>query len=467
MPEPAHKVLVVDDEENMRFFLREALSRENYEVALAASGEEALRLLRADGFGAVILDIRMSRIGGMEVLEEIKKEKPELPVIMMTAYGSKKVAMETLRKGAYDYFTKPFDVDEMRVVVKRAVEKQKLEEEIKLLRKRLSERYSFDGVVGNSKEMRDVLELVSKVINNDVTVILYGESGTGKELIATLIHRNSPRRDAPLVKINCAAIPETLLESELFGHEKGAFTGAGAMKEGKFEVANGGTLFLDEIGDMSMVTQSKLLRVLEEKKFERLGGTGVIEVDIRIIAATNKDLPRLIQEGRFREDLYFRLNVVPIFLPPLRARKTDIPLLVEHFLDQAHKRFGVERKGLSQGAMRLLMDYDWPGNVRELENVMQRAVVTSRGEVIDEGISLPVMLHGADRGMRTVANPAAKGWDHSLPEIVESLTEAAEKRLITEALAKTNWSRTRTAELLKICRKSLHNKMKKYGIGEP
>ena len=464
-PETVRKLLVVDDEEHMRFFLKEALSRDNCVVSTSASGGEALEMVRSGDFDVVILDIRMARIGGMEVLDEIKKTKPELPVIMMTAYGSKQVAMEAIEKGAYDYFTKPFDVNEMRIVVKRALEKQKLEEEIKVLRQRLSQQYEYGGVVGSSREMQEVFDLMSKVVNNDVTVILYGESGTGKELIATLIHQKGQRADKNLVKINCAAIPETLLESEIFGHEKGAFTGAATRKIGKFELAEGGTLFLDEVADMSLATQAKLLRVLEEREFERLGGTEVIKIDTRLITATNQDLLTLVHQKLFREDLYFRLNVVPIFIPPLRARRVDIPILVEHFLKETTEKFKKETTGFSKKAMRMLIDYDWPGNVRELENVIQRAVVTAQGNIIDEEC-LPITVQGA-QSQHGMMPYDVEHFDRSLTQIVDIIAENAEKQLITEALAKTNWSRKKTAEILKICRKSLHNKMKKYGITEP
>ncbi|MEW6203093.1 MAG: sigma-54 dependent transcriptional regulator [bacterium] len=463
--ESPRNLLVVDDEEHMRFFLKEALSRENCDVKTAASGVEALEMIRADNFDVVILDNRMPRVGGMDVLTEIKKLNPEIPVIMMTAYGSKQVAMEAIEKGAYDYFTKPFDINEMRVVVKRALEKQKLEEEIKSLRRQLGQKYDFEGIIGSSREMQEVFDLMTKVINNDVTVILYGESGTGKELIATLIHKKGPREGKNLVKINCAAIPETLLESELFGHEKGAFTGAASRKIGKFEVADGGTLFLDEVADMSLATQAKLLRVLEEREFERLGGTEVIKIDIRLITATNQDLLTLVNQKRFREDLYFRLNVVPIFIPPLRARRADIPLLIEHFLGETTEKFNKELKGFSRKALRLLIDYDWHGNVRELENVIQRAVVTAQSSIIDEE-ALPITVRKAQSQQETI-NYINEHFVQPLPQIVESIAENTERQLIIEALEKTNWSRKKTAELLKICRKSLHNKMKKYGIEEP
>jgi two-component system, NtrC family, response regulator AtoC len=456
-----YKILIVDDEKNMRFLLREALLKERYEIATAENGAEAVALIGAGDFHCVLLDVRMPKMDGIRTLDGILKINPEMPVIMMTAFGSRELAMEAIQRGAYDYFTKPFDIDEMRVVVKRALEKQKLEEEIRSLRQKLDKSYDFEGIIGQSEEMREVYDLVSKVVKNDITVIIYGESGTGKELIANVIHYRGPRGGNPLVKINCAAIPETLLESELFGHEKGSFTGAFARKIGKFEQADKGTLFLDEIGDMSLMTQAKLLRAIEECKIERVGGTEVIDVDIRIIAATNQDLPKAVHERRFREDLYFRLNVVPIFMPPLRVRKGDIPLLVEHFIEGNNRKLGKSVRGVSKSVMRSFLNYEWPGNVRELENVIQRAVLLTSGDLIAEDC-LPSNLF--ENKPRAASGGQLAPFDGSLQEIVDNIAASAERQLIIDALERTNWSRTKTAELLKICRKSLHNKMKKYDL---
>lgn len=455
-----YKILIVDDEKNMRFFLREALAKEGYEVATAENGEEAMGMISADDYHCVLLDVRMPKMDGIKTLDGLLGVNPEVPVIMMTAFGSKEVAMEAIKKGAYDYFTKPFDINEMRVVVKRALEKQKLEEEIRKLRRRLERSCDFNGIIGQSAEMMEVFDLVSKVVKNNVTVIIYGESGTGKELIANIIHHQGPRKDFPMVKINCAAIPETLLESELFGYEKGAFTGATQRKIGKFEQADRGTLFLDEIGDMSLMTQAKLLRAFEEQKIERLGGNEVIGVDIRIITATNQDLPKAVHEKRFREDLYFRLNVVPIFMPPLRVRKGDIPLLVEHFVEENSRRLEKNIRGVSKAVMRSFLNYEWPGNVRELENVMQRAALLAAGDLITEDC-LPGAL---SENLQRTDSDRQTAFDGSLQEIVDNIADSAERRIIIDALERTNWSRTKTAELLKICRKSLHNKMKKYSL---
>lgn len=457
------KILVVDDEESMRFFLREALCKQNYEVDSASDGKEALDLAHRVNYDCVIMDIRMARMNGIETLQEMRKIHPEVPVIMMTAYGSRQVAIETIQKGAYDFFSKPFDLAEMRIVVKRALEKKSLESENNTLRRQIETLPSQSRIVTRCPLMKDVFNLIDRVLKNDVTVFVDGESGTGKELVATIIHEQGTRKDAPLVKINCAAIPDTLLESELFGHEKGAFTGAAARKIGKFEAADGGTLFLDEIGDMSLMTQAKLLRVLEEHAFERLGGNESIKVDIRIIAATNQDLARLVQEKRFREDLYFRLNVVPIHIPPLRARKEDIPLLVEHFIEDANRRFVTRIRAASGEVMGLFMQYEWPGNVRELMNVIQRAVVVAQSDTITEEC-LPSAVRNAGSLNRTVAGHESTSFDGSLQQMIEAISSSAERQLIEEALNRTNWSRTKTAKLLKICRKSLHNKMKKYGL---
>jgi DNA-binding NtrC family response regulator len=455
-----HRILIVDDEKNMRFLLREALSKEGHEVVTAETGMEAISMLGKDNYDCVLLDVRMPKMDGLETLEELLRINPEIPVILMTAYGTKEVAMEAIRKGAYDYFTKPFDIDEMRIVVKRALEKQKLEEEIKKLKSKLEDQYDFEGIIGRSQEMTEVYELVTKVFKSDITVIVYGESGTGKELIANVIHYRSTRNDGPIVKINCAAIPETLLESELFGYEKGAFTGATHRKIGKIEQADKGTLFLDEIGDMSLMTQAKLLRVLEEQKIERLGGNEVIDIDIRIIAATNQDLPRAVHEKRFREDLYFRLNVVPIFMPPLRTRKGDISLLMDFFIEQNNKKLNKSVRGVSRSVMRRFLNYDWPGNVRELENAIQRAVLLAPDDIITDECLPSSIVESTHK-----SNTEYSGqFDGSLQEIVDNIAESAERQIIIDALELTNWSRTKTAELLKICRKSLHNKMKKYEL---
>ncbi len=452
-----YNILVADDEPNMRMFLTEALSTQGYSITTVENGEEAVDKVKSSEFACVLLDMRMPKMDGIRALEEISRLRPDIPVIMMTAYGSREVALDAMRIGAYDYFNKPFDLNEMRVVVKRALEKRKLEDEISQLKDKLREKHHFKEVIGQSTEMQDVFTLVTKVMNSDITVIIYGESGTGKEVIASLIQHNSNRKDGPFIKVNCAAIPENLLESELFGYEKGAFTGAVGRKIGKFEQASGGTIFLDEIGDMTLAMQAKILRVLEEREIERVGGNQTIKVDIRIIAATNKDLSVAVREKLFREDLYFRLNVMPVFMPALRNRKGDIMPLVEHFIEKSNKKYNRSVRGISQSVYSAFLTYQWPGNVRELENTIERAVLLSTGDVVSNDCLPPNILRPADSDTEMPS-------EGSLLEIVDSIAAVAERQIIINALDHTDWSRKKTAENLKISRKSLHNKMKKYGL---
>lgn len=445
----------------MGFFLSEAMGREGYQALLAPNGEEALSRLSRDDFDLVILDLKLPRMSGMDVLTNLKRTHPDMTVIMVTAHGSRGVALEAISKGAYDYFSKPFDIGEMRTVVRRALEKTRMQREIRELREKVGEKGELRNIVGNSKGMQEVFEIVRTVIDNDVTVLITGESGTGKELIAEAIHYNSPRRTNPFVRVNCAAIPETLMESELFGHERGAFTGATKRKPGKFEVASGGTLLLDEIGDMSLATQSKLLRVLQEQEFERVGGVSPVRVDVRIIASTNRDLVRAVREGKFREDLFFRINVIPIRIPPLRERREDIPLLAEHFLKLFQARYHKKIEKISEEAMDLLVSYPWPGNVRELENALQRAVLLCRDSVIREW-NLPPEIQGREE----VGIPDLLRLDdgRSLSEKMESLVGHVEKRLILDALHRVKGRREKAAQLLNLSLKTLYNKMKKYGL---
>jgi len=455
------RILIVEDDASMGFFLSEAMKREGYQVDVVASGEEALERVAQDRLSLVILDLKLPSMDGMEVLANIKVTNPELVVIMITAHGSKDIAIEAIRKGAYDYFTKPFDINEMRVVVKRALERGYLEDELRQLRETVEKRRGFYNIVGNSKEMRDVFDMAETVFDNDITVLITGESGTGKELIAEAIHYNSPRRAKPFVKLNCVAIPETLLESELFGYEKGAFTGATRQKLGKFELANHGTLLLDEIGDMSLATQAKLLRVLQEREVERVGGTNPIKVDVRIIASTNQDLSQLVRGQRFREDLYFRLNVLPIHIPPLRERREDIPLLVDHFVSLSKTKFHKEIERFSDDAINLLINYSWPGNIRELENVVQRAIILSKERVIQEW-SLPPEIRKQKK--EAFFDMEKLEMDLPLNEKVEMIVVDVEKKFITQALDKVSWKREEAASLLGISLKTLYNKMNKYGL---
>ncbi|OHB93851.1 MAG: hypothetical protein A3E19_02330, partial [Planctomycetes bacterium RIFCSPHIGHO2_12_FULL_52_36] len=354
------KILVVDDDEGIQFFLGEVLRKKNYEVDSATSAEQALTKVRKEDYSLVLMDVRLPGMSGIEAIRKLKELDLAIPIIIMTAHGSKELAIQAVQEGAYDFFVKPIKLEEFLIILRRALEKRQLQLEVDKLEESLKKKYEFENIVGTSGPMEEVFALVKKVAGTDSSVIIYGESGTGKELIAQAIHTHSPRRDKPFVKLNCVAIPEGLLESELFGHEKGSFTGAVAQKAGKFALANEGTIFLDEIGDMTLPTQAKILRVLQEKEFERVGGTKTIKVDVRVIAATNKNLPKAVEEKTFREDLFFRLNVVPVYLPPLREREGDIPLLVEHFLKEAREKVKKDIRGISQDAMELLIGYPWP-----------------------------------------------------------------------------------------------------------
>jgi len=455
------RILVVEDDASMGFFLCEAMNKEGYTAFLVPNGEEALSRLNREDFELVILDLKLPRMSGMDVLTNLKRTHPDMTVIMVTAHGSRSVALEAISKGAYDYFSKPFDVNEMRIIVRRALEKTRLQHEVRHLREEVGEKGDLRNIVGKSKGMGEVFEIVRTVVDNDVTVLITGESGTGKELIAEAIHYNSPRRAHPFVKVNCAAIPETLMESELFGYERGAFTGATKRKPGKFEVASGGTLLLDEIGDMSPGTQSKLLRVLEEQEFERVGGVAPIRVDVRILASTNRDLSQAVREGRFREDLFFRINVLPIHIPPVRERREDVPLLVEHFLRLFQVRYHKKIEKISEEAMDLLVNHSWPGNVRELENALQRAVLLTRDSVI-RGWNLPMEIQRGEEK----AFPDLFHLDdaRSLNEKMDRLISTVEKRLITEALDQADGKREKAARLLNLSLKTLYNKMKKYEL---
>ncbi|MBX7245251.1 MAG: sigma-54 dependent transcriptional regulator [Candidatus Sumerlaeaceae bacterium] len=465
------RILVADDEESMRFVLRQAMQKEGYEVDIATNGMEVVQKVRETHFDLVIMDIKMPQLDGLEALKEIKKVRPELIVVMATAHGTTQIALDAIKKGAYDYFSKPFELDEMRIVIRRALEKQRLQQTIGMLQNQLRERLSFDRIVGQSDTMRKVYELVEKVITNDVTVLITGESGTGKELVAQAVHYNSARKSQPFVSVNCAAIPETLLESELFGHEKGAFTGATGTRLGKFEVANNGTIFLDEIGDMPLSLQSKMLRVLQEHEITRVGGNRPIRVNIRVVAATNQNLGKLVEDKLFREDLYFRLNVVPILLPALRQRVSDIPLLAWHFIERYNPRLGKNITGISHDAMELLLGHSWPGNVRELENVIQRAMVLATSTTIDV-TDLPSNIHASamatsDGGPARAIDPSLVS-DFSIPlqQKLDRLSEELERKIIAAALQQANFHRQATADLLGISRKSLHNKMVKYNMFE-
>jgi len=450
-----HRILVVDDEESMREFLSIMLHREGYQVDAVQDGGQAVTQLREQSYDLVITDIQMPRLDGFGVLRHTLEFSPETVVIMVTAFSTTEQAVEAMKQGAYDYITKPFKNDEIRLVVKNALERKTLRRENLELKKELGTRYAFGNLIGKSKAMREVYDLVEKIAGSKASVLLTGESGTGKELVAKAIHFNSDRKEHPFVPINCGAIPENLLESELFGHEKGSFTGATQRKEGLFEVADGGTLFLDEIGELPPMMQVKLLRVLQDRELRRVGGVKNIQVDVRVIAATNKNLEDEVAEGKFREDLFYRLNVIRVALPPLRRRREDIPLLIEHFFE---KFTGNSKIPIDEEAMRYLLDYHWPGNVRELENVIERCTVLGQQERLTLQV-LPeqIRLRGGRVG----------GGVHEIPETGLDLDEylsAIEKDILVKALDKTAGVRKAAAELLNISFRSIRYRLAKFGI---
>ena len=446
------EVLLIDDDESLNRVLQHQLESEGLKVTTCTNGADGIKQFESGDFSVVISDIKIPGMSGMDVLKKVKERNEEAVVILITAYGTIKNAVEAVRMGAADYLTKPFDKEELMLVVKRALRARELEKENLELKSQLTERFSFDGIIGRSSKLDEVFTLVSKVAPSDSTVLLLGESGTGKELLAKAIHYSSKRKEEPIVTVNCSAIPENLMESELFGHVKGAFTGAIKDKPGKFEIADHGTIFLDEIGDLKIELQAKLLRVLQQMAFERVGGTKTVKVDVRVIAATNKDLSVAMKKGEFREDLFYRLSVVPITIPPLRERKDDVPLLVDHFLVKFAKG---QKLRISKGALRVLEAYDWPGNVRELENVMERAVVLSGGKVIEEGDLPDFVKFGREEKSKV-----------QIPQDGISLEEI-EKEAIVLALKKTGWNQTKAAELLKIPRHILLYRIKKLRIQKP
>jgi len=439
------RILVVDDDPLMLDFLKEALLRQGYKVDTAEDGEEALRKVEEEGYDLVITDVRMPGVDGMTVLESVKRDFADTEVVVITAYGTIRNAVEAMKMGAYDYLTKPFSVEEVEVVVQRALERKRLISENIRLKRELEKVQGLRTLVGQSPAMRKVLEMIEMVAPTKATVLIQGESGTGKELVADAIHRLSPRKNGPFVKVNCAAIPESLVESELFGHEKGAFTHAVKRSRGRFEMADGGTLLLDEIGEITPAVQAKLLRVLQDGTFQRVGGEGTLKVDVRVIATTNRDLWKAVQEGKFREDLYYRLQVVPIYIPPLRERKEDIPLLVQHFLKMYGEREGKEGLTVSEKAMDILMDYDWPGNIRELENAVERAVILAKGKVLK-----PENFFVGS----TFREKESDGEATTLAEM--------ERRLILRTLREEGGNRTRTAQRLGISVRTLRNKLRQY-----
>jgi len=447
------RILVADDEESHRIMLRAVLQEEGYEVAGAADGPEAIRAVEQEPFDLILLDIRMPGMDGIEALMEIRRISPYVPVLMMTAYASVKTAVDALKAGAFEYLIKPLDIEELKILIEKALEHYHLREENLALRERLGNRFDFSRMIGKSRKMIELFDLLAQVAPTDATVLILGESGTGKELVANALHHNSPRASQPFIKVACAALPETLLESELFGHERGAFTGAIARREGRFWSAHRGSIFLDEVGEMSPTTQTKLLRVLQEKEFEPLGSTRTIKVDVRVIAATHKDLEKEVREGRFREDLFYRLNVVPISIPPLRERKEDLPSLAVYFLALYGEKNKKELKEISPKALDLLIRYDWPGNIRELENCIERAVIVARGEMITPA-DLPPQIQALSRGKEDQGILFPSGIS----------LQDAEKALILKTLEDTGGNRSRAAEILGINRRTLQIKLKEYGL---
>ena len=451
------RILVVDDDENLRWVTQTQLEDAGYLVTTVSSGQEALAALESDRFSLVITDLKMPQMSGLELLRRVRALDGEMPVVIITAFGTIQSAVEAVKGGAYDYLTKPIDTDQLLLVVGRALEHLRLVQEIRTLRRSLDSRYGFENIIGSSERLLSVLDMAARAAQTNSTILIRGETGTGKELIARAIHFNSQRRSGPFVTINCGAIPKDLLESELFGHVKGSFTGAIAHKQGKIETADGGTLFLDEIGEMPIELQVKLLRVVQQGEIEKVGATEGIKVDVRIVAATHRNLQAMIEDGAFREDLYYRLAVIPIELPPLRDRQEDIPELVQHFFLRTRERTGRPNAVLPQSLLRYFQNYRWPGNIRELENVIERIVVLSRAPEITVE-DLPDFLRRE--------HPSVDTLSLALPPQGVSL-EAVEKELIERALNKFNWNQTHTARYLDISRKALMYRMEKHGLRKP
>lgn len=451
-------ILVVEDKESMSKMLKDALESEGYRVICARDGMEGLRQLKESRIDLVLTDLKLPGKNGIDILKASKEENQLMPVIVMTAYGSVEAAVAAMKEGAFDFITKPFDLDHLLMLIKRALETQKLLTENILLKEEFVSKLGLPRIIGKSEKITDVAQMVQKVAPTKTTVLLLGESGTGKELFARAIHNLSHRRNYPFVPINCAAIPKDLLESELFGHEKGSFTGADAKKLGKFELADGGTVFLDEIGDMDLTLQSKLLRAIEESEIERVGGIKAIKVDVRIIAASNKDLEKAIEDKGFREDLYYRLNVFPIKIPPLKERKEDIPLLVDYFINRYCLEIKTSIKSISKEALDILMNYHWKGNVRELENTIERSIILCDGDIITpehivltqrpvaDSMELPLLSEG------------------TLEDVAKRALKIAETQRIVEALRETKGNKSRAAEILRVSYKTLLTKIKEYGI---
>jgi two-component system, NtrC family, response regulator PilR len=448
------KVLVVEDEKSMREVLKMLLESEGHEVKAALDGVEGMAALESDIFDLVITDMKMPNAGGFEVLKKVKEISPDTVVILVTAFSTKETAIEAMNLGAYDYIGKPFNIDEIRLIIRRAIEKKRLRDEVSVLRTKAGSAEALEHIIGRSGKMQELFRLIPRIANNNSNVLITGESGSGKELVATALHSLSPRKEKNFVAINCAAFPEGLLESELFGHMKGSFTGAIHNKQGLFEIADGGSLLLDEVAEMPISLQAKLLRILENGTFRRIGGTSDVKVDVRVISATNKDLQEEILKNKFREDLYYRLNVIPVRIPPLRERKEDIPMLVEHFL----RKISTQPKNISGGAMKLLIEYHWKGNVRELENVIERtALLTDRHDIAPS--DLPAEISSFKSDLNMMPELTEEGID------IDRIIEDLEKKYLMHALEKSGGVKTEAAKLLRLSFRSFRHRLHKYGIG--
>jgi two-component system response regulator AtoC len=468
----AHRVLVIDDDPGVRDYLEALVSRQGYDVSAAAGGEEALRLLDEVRPDLITLDVVLPGMDGLETLKQLKQRLPDVPVIMLSGHGQARTIVEAMKLGASDFLRKPFELEELELAFQKALEKRALRAEVEQLRGRTRRESEMMILGGDNEKMREVREIIEQVADTDITVLIRGESGTGKELVARTIFQLSGRRDRPFVKVNCAALPSELLESELFGFEKGAFTGAQRRKLGKFEYANHGTIFLDEISEMHPNLQAKLLQVLQDGEFSRLGGESDVRVDARIIAATNRNLEQAVSEGQFREDLYYRLNVVTVQLPPLRDRRDAIPLLVDHFLRKYNEQYRKEVKQLAPDTMAVFMRYQWPGNVRELENMVKRMVVLENEQAVLEELSLRDASRSNGRegqaglDLEGLDAELAQGREIDLKAIAKRAAQLAEKRVIERVLAQTRWNRKEAAERLQISYKALLYKMKENGLSE-
>jgi DNA-binding NtrC family response regulator len=456
-------ILIVEDERKMLRLLELNLSEEGYTVQTSLEAESGLKLLRQEKIDLVITDLKLPGMDGLEFLQAVKRTNAAIPVIVMTAFGTVETAVEAMKAGASDYLLKPFAMEEMKLIIRKELDVHRLREENRSLREALGQRYEFRNIVARSAKMQEVLATVERVAPANSTVLLGGESGVGKDLVARAIHQHSRRAAGPFIKINCTAIPENLLESELFGYEKGAFTGATSSKPGKFELADKGTIFLDEIGDVPAVIQVKLLRVLQEREFERLGGTKTLKVDVRVVAATNQDLRAALEEGTFREDLYYRLNVVPINIPPLREHKEDIPYLVDHFIARFARESGKTLTGITPAAMKLLTDFHWPGNIRELENIIERAVALSTGTVIDVA-DIRLDFAPSKPGGAYIPSVAAHGGGGP-PFPPDGVTlEQFEDEIVKEALRRANGNKSQAARRLGLSRNALRYRLSKIGV---